>query len=113
MPPDRRCQIEAREIHCDKGLVLRLWLSAALTNILTFTSRNCWSTQGLLETDHVILNHGQETWTTPQLAPPLLTNTPNHTNGRAFELSTDLTCIAALHGGSLVVLGWNSRQGQP
>ncbi|GFT13658.1 hypothetical protein TNCV_3831281 [Trichonephila clavipes] len=27
---------------------------------------------------------------------------------RTFELSTDLTCIAALHGESLVVLGSNS-----
>ncbi|GFW99786.1 uncharacterized protein TNCV_3420151 [Trichonephila clavipes] len=27
-------------------------------------------------TDHVILNHGQVTWTTPELAPPLLTTTP-------------------------------------
>ncbi|GFV06707.1 hypothetical protein TNCV_1611201 [Trichonephila clavipes] len=26
--------------------------------------------QGLLATDHVILNHGQVTWTTPGLAPP-------------------------------------------
>ncbi|GFW44780.1 hypothetical protein TNCV_4510941 [Trichonephila clavipes] len=31
-----------------------------------------------------------------------------HTNGRTFQLSTDLTCIAALHGGSSVVLGSNS-----
>ncbi|GFV01776.1 hypothetical protein TNCV_2258371 [Trichonephila clavipes] len=48
------------------------------------------------------LNHGQVTWTTPELAPP----SPNYhtTNGRTFQLSTDLTCIAALHGGSLVVL---------
>ncbi|GFT89369.1 uncharacterized protein TNCV_4386581 [Trichonephila clavipes] len=28
-------------------------------------------------TDHVILNHGQVTWTTPDLAPPLLTTTPH------------------------------------
>ncbi|GFT56793.1 uncharacterized protein TNCV_1268851 [Trichonephila clavipes] len=34
------------------------------------------STRGLLATDHVILNHGQVTWTTPELAPPLLTTTP-------------------------------------
>ncbi|GFX42292.1 dyslexia-associated protein KIAA0319-like protein [Trichonephila clavipes] len=35
------------------------------------------ATQGLLATDHVILNHGQVTWTTPELAPP----SPNyHTN---------------------------------
>ncbi|GFT95717.1 uncharacterized protein TNCV_310921 [Trichonephila clavipes] len=27
--------------------------------------------------DHVILNHGQLTWTTPELAPPLLTTTPH------------------------------------
>ncbi|GFT58894.1 HTH_Tnp_Tc3_2 domain-containing protein [Trichonephila clavipes] len=27
--------------------------------------------------DHVILSHGQGTWTTPELAPPLLTTTPH------------------------------------
>ncbi|GFT38088.1 uncharacterized protein TNCV_4103261 [Trichonephila clavipes] len=31
----------------------------------------------LLAADHVILNHGQVTWTTPELAPPLLTTTPH------------------------------------
>ncbi|GFW78242.1 uncharacterized protein TNCV_137111 [Trichonephila clavipes] len=36
------------------------------------------ATRGLLATDHVILNHGQLTWTTPELAPPLLTTTPHH-----------------------------------
>ncbi|GFV35407.1 uncharacterized protein TNCV_3204391 [Trichonephila clavipes] len=35
------------------------------------------ATRGLLTTDHVILNHGQVTWTTPELAPPLLTTTPH------------------------------------
>ncbi|GFW00704.1 uncharacterized protein TNCV_2304771 [Trichonephila clavipes] len=33
------------------------------------------ATRGLLATDHDILNHGQVTWTTPELAPPLLTAT--------------------------------------
>ncbi|GFW40927.1 uncharacterized protein TNCV_4369751 [Trichonephila clavipes] len=33
--------------------------------------------RGLLATDHVILNHGQVTWTTPELAPPHLTTTCN------------------------------------
>ncbi|GFV23430.1 uncharacterized protein TNCV_4781421 [Trichonephila clavipes] len=33
--------------------------------------------RGLLATDHVILNHGQVTWTTPELALPLLTTTPH------------------------------------
>ncbi|GFV11772.1 hypothetical protein TNCV_977611 [Trichonephila clavipes] len=31
-------------------------------------------TRGLLVTDHVILNHGQVTWTTPELAP----SSPNY-----------------------------------
>ncbi|GFV06391.1 uncharacterized protein TNCV_2947141 [Trichonephila clavipes] len=35
------------------------------------------TTRGLLATDHVILNHGQVTWMTPELAPPLLTTTPH------------------------------------
>ncbi|GFX70877.1 retrovirus-related Pol polyprotein from transposon TNT 1-94 [Trichonephila clavipes] len=35
------------------------------------------ATRGLLATDHVILNHGQLTWTTPELAPPLLTTPPH------------------------------------
>ncbi|GFW00755.1 transposable element Tcb1 transposase [Trichonephila clavipes] len=35
------------------------------------------ATRGLLATDHVFLNHGQVTWTTPELAPPLLTTTPH------------------------------------
>ncbi|GFV48049.1 uncharacterized protein TNCV_3999631 [Trichonephila clavipes] len=34
------------------------------------------ATRGLLATDHVILNHGQVTWTTPELAPSL-TTTPH------------------------------------
>ncbi|GFV11721.1 uncharacterized protein TNCV_977101 [Trichonephila clavipes] len=33
------------------------------------------ATRGLLATDHVIWNHGQVTWTTPELAHPLLTTT--------------------------------------
>ncbi|GFU29331.1 transposable element Tcb2 transposase [Trichonephila clavipes] len=35
------------------------------------------ATRGLLATDRVILNHGQVTWTTPELAPPLLTTIPH------------------------------------
>ncbi|GFY18610.1 uncharacterized protein TNCV_2398351 [Trichonephila clavipes] len=33
--------------------------------------------EGFLATDHVILNHSQVTWTTPELAYPLLTTTPH------------------------------------
>ncbi|GFX31403.1 hypothetical protein TNCV_2062191 [Trichonephila clavipes] len=35
------------------------------------------STRELLATDHVILNHGQVTLLTPELASPLLTTTPH------------------------------------
>ncbi|GFT59075.1 uncharacterized protein TNCV_186531 [Trichonephila clavipes] len=43
---------------------------------LTMVQNYVVPTRGLLATDHVILNHGQVTWTTPELAPPLLTPTP-------------------------------------
>ncbi|GFX83283.1 uncharacterized protein TNCV_4988771 [Trichonephila clavipes] len=35
------------------------------------------TTRGLLATDHVILNRDEVTWTTPELASPLLTTTPH------------------------------------
>ncbi|GFU46235.1 uncharacterized protein TNCV_2155661 [Trichonephila clavipes] len=35
------------------------------------------ATRGPSATDHVVLNHGQVTWTTPDLATPLLTTTPH------------------------------------
>ncbi|GFT63471.1 uncharacterized protein TNCV_869571 [Trichonephila clavipes] len=37
-------------------------------------------TRAFVVTDHVILNHGQVTWMTPGLAPPLLTTTPHQRN---------------------------------
>ncbi|GFW09016.1 uncharacterized protein TNCV_3475621 [Trichonephila clavipes] len=36
---------------------------------------HCSTTRELLATTQVILNHGQVTWTKPELAPPLLTTT--------------------------------------
>ncbi|GFY22780.1 retrovirus-related Pol polyprotein from transposon 412 [Trichonephila clavipes] len=52
------------------------------TNMQTTKSgrRHCSATRGLLATNRVILNHGQVTWTTPELELPLLTTTP--TGGR-------------------------------
>ncbi|GFW58583.1 hypothetical protein TNCV_718831 [Trichonephila clavipes] len=48
--------------------------------------------------DLVILKHGQMTRATPELATP----SPNyHTNERTFQLSIDLTCIAAPTAGLL------------
>ncbi|GFW84925.1 hypothetical protein TNCV_682131 [Trichonephila clavipes] len=38
--------------------------------------------RGLLATDHVILNHGQVTWTTPELAPPSPNYRTTPTGGR-------------------------------
>ncbi|GFW44629.1 uncharacterized protein TNCV_4481741 [Trichonephila clavipes] len=35
------------------------------------------TTRGLLATGNVILNYGQVTWATPELAPPLLTTPPH------------------------------------
>ncbi|GFV23124.1 uncharacterized protein TNCV_1709941 [Trichonephila clavipes] len=61
---------------------------------------------GLLVLDHVILNHGQVTWMTPELAPPSPNFHTTPTGGR-FS-STDIMCITALHDGSLVVQGSNS-----
>ncbi|GFV42014.1 hypothetical protein TNCV_2838331 [Trichonephila clavipes] len=47
------------------------------------------------------------------MALELASPSPNyHTNGRTLQLSTDLKCITPLHGGSLVVLGSNWRQGK-
>ncbi|GFU64895.1 hypothetical protein TNCV_785461 [Trichonephila clavipes] len=40
------------------------------------------STGGLLATDHVILNHSQVTWTTPELAPPSPNYHTTPTGGR-------------------------------
>ncbi|GFT58845.1 uncharacterized protein TNCV_185001 [Trichonephila clavipes] len=55
--------------------VVNLMLACLIDWILTL---HCSATRGLLATDHVILNHGQVTWTTTKLSPPLLTNTPAH-----------------------------------
>ncbi|GFW07676.1 uncharacterized protein TNCV_3918091 [Trichonephila clavipes] len=52
-------------------------IEVRLTKRLHSNEKSCPSTRGLLATDHVILNHGQVTWTTPELAPPFLTTTPH------------------------------------
>ncbi|GFW89981.1 uncharacterized protein TNCV_3741671 [Trichonephila clavipes] len=83
MPSVWRSQIEAHEIHRGKGL--EVCLSLALTTIQVtvrissakFPEGTIDATRGLLATERVILNHGQVTWTTPELAPPLLTTTPH------------------------------------
>ncbi|GFY17197.1 uncharacterized protein TNCV_1089731 [Trichonephila clavipes] len=54
-----------------------LELELARLNVRVNADNERTATRGLLATDHVILNHGQVTWTTPELAPPLLTTTPH------------------------------------
>ncbi|GFU67135.1 hypothetical protein TNCV_3675491 [Trichonephila clavipes] len=44
------------------------------------------TTRGLLVTYHVILNHGQVTWTTPELAPPSLNY---HTTPKGGSIKTE------------------------
>ncbi|GFW34279.1 putative RNA-directed DNA polymerase from transposon BS [Trichonephila clavipes] len=74
------------------------------------------TTRGFLVTDHVILNHGHVTLTTPELAlssrlPPLTLLLHSPTNGRTFKLTTDLTCIVpSLNGGFSVALSSSSCQ---
>ncbi|GFT16038.1 hypothetical protein TNCV_3315771 [Trichonephila clavipes] len=60
--------------------------------------------RGLLVTDH-----GQVTSTTPEMAPPLLTTTPHQRE----DVSSHLTYIAALHCGSLLILGLNKASHDP
>ncbi|GFU62112.1 uncharacterized protein TNCV_2671581, partial [Trichonephila clavipes] len=65
-------------------------------------------TRGLLATDHVILNHGQATWTTPELAPSLLTTTPHQwENVSALDRFNVHRCPYT--AGLLMVLGSNSH----
>ncbi|GFT86875.1 hypothetical protein TNCV_4599721 [Trichonephila clavipes] len=45
-------------------------------------ARRANATRGLLATDHVILNPGQVTWTTPELAPPSPNYHTTPTGGR-------------------------------
>ncbi|GFW19884.1 putative transposable element [Trichonephila clavipes] len=53
----------------------------------------CSATRGLLPTDHVILNHGQVTWTTPELAPPSPNYHTTPTGGlRAFLYRSPTRC---------------------
>ncbi|GFU64066.1 hypothetical protein TNCV_1303061 [Trichonephila clavipes] len=52
-----------------KSNSMRQWNFCHGRITLSTRDRNSRATRGLLATNHVILNHGQETWTTPELAP--------------------------------------------
>ncbi|GFV58872.1 hypothetical protein TNCV_4132341 [Trichonephila clavipes] len=69
-----------------------------------FNIHHPFSTQGLLAPDHVILNHGQMKWTTPDLAP----SSPNyHTtpfSGTGLELVTRQATIRYLYHSATAVM---------
>ncbi|GFW75769.1 uncharacterized protein TNCV_4429521 [Trichonephila clavipes] len=65
------------------------------------------ATRGLLATDHVILNHGQVTWTTPELAPP----SPNyHTTPHQRE---DVSALDRFNVHRLVWVGGGGKEVGP
>ncbi|GFT77004.1 uncharacterized protein TNCV_1099031 [Trichonephila clavipes] len=66
--------------------------------------------EGFLSTDHAILNHGQVTWMTPELATPLLTTTPHQReDDRALDRFSVHRCpTPGSTPGSFVVLDSNS-----
>ncbi|GFX34911.1 uncharacterized protein TNCV_2328511 [Trichonephila clavipes] len=65
------------------------------------------ATRELLATDHVIFNYGQVTWTTPELAPPLLNTTPmggRFSSRHGYQLSTRWV----LSGTGLELVTWQA-----
>ncbi|GFT16312.1 hypothetical protein TNCV_3814061 [Trichonephila clavipes] len=58
-------------------LLLGNYSGQAFNNAASMSGRYN-AARGLLVTDHVILNHCQVRWTTPELAPPVQTTTPHH-----------------------------------
>ncbi|GFX12915.1 uncharacterized protein TNCV_3659111 [Trichonephila clavipes] len=70
-----------RDLQClspqAKGCKAKLPLPSPRIELGPVVSKRESATRGLLATDHVILNYGQVTWTTPELGPPLLITTPH------------------------------------
>ncbi|GFT98098.1 uncharacterized protein TNCV_789181 [Trichonephila clavipes] len=98
----------------DKSIKSRFDLAAQLklaTRSRPGSSGYHGSTRGLLATDLVVLNHGKLTKTTPELVP--LSLLPHHYNGRTFEPSIDLMCIAPYTGGSFNGTGLELVRCQP
>ncbi|GBM80213.1 hypothetical protein AVEN_203725-1 [Araneus ventricosus] len=62
---------------------------------------------GYFRTDLAILNHGQMTRTTPELAPPLQTSTP-HQREDVWPLRMILRATGPIHVGSSVESGFES-----
>ncbi|GFX54787.1 hypothetical protein TNCV_2556731 [Trichonephila clavipes] len=98
-PPCREADSFLKSSKAHSPLIEEMWM------LVWRAEYQLSSIRGLLVMNLVILKHGQVTRTTPEMS----SSSPNyHTNGKTFELLTDLRCIAPLHGGSLVVLDSNS-----
>ncbi|GFW49820.1 uncharacterized protein TNCV_1884841 [Trichonephila clavipes] len=85
--PAKRCQFEQFQLYyLRRG---EITVESKLFSIIGYIvrasnkgARKKKATRGLLATDHVILNHGQVTWTTPELAPPSPNYHTTPTGGR-------------------------------
>ncbi|GFV80141.1 ATP-dependent DNA helicase [Trichonephila clavipes] len=78
MPPHIICGslvILLRNLNPPRFVAIRAWSSKELPGIF-FKQPFSFYTRAFGD-DHVILNHGQATCTTPELVPPLLTTTPH------------------------------------
>ncbi|GFX59278.1 hypothetical protein TNCV_4216941 [Trichonephila clavipes] len=70
-------------------VVRRFGMPAQVSSLSLHHGSKTLATRGLLATDHVILNHGQVTWTTPELAPPSPNYHTTPTGGRFSSRSDD------------------------
>ncbi|GFW61506.1 bestrophin-3 [Trichonephila clavipes] len=66
-----------RYINLANAILFQTISGSAKKRFPTMTHLVGAATRGLLVTGHVIWNYGQETWTTPKRAPPLLTTIPH------------------------------------
>ncbi|GFV37843.1 uncharacterized protein TNCV_2662561 [Trichonephila clavipes] len=72
----RRCTMVQQKIS-DFFSTIKVKLRHFAPNLLFLQARSPQLHEDFLATDHVILNHGQVTWTTPELASPLPATTPH------------------------------------
>ncbi|GFS83161.1 hypothetical protein TNCV_1287471 [Trichonephila clavipes] len=70
------------QVFYERGITCKMTTENTAKRSIIDPNRNIRTARGLLATDHVILNHGQVTWTTPELAPPSPNYHTTPTGGR-------------------------------